>query len=137
MKARILIAMLVFSTLLAGCGLNLKDSTRAIHTVNGSGKIASQSWTVSGFDTVSHNGVGDLTITQGDLEALSIDAEDNILPLFIVEVKDRGLRIWLEVDSHTVVKPTQAIVIKLAAKNLKALNLNGSGSISAAQITCR
>ncbi|MEM5775210.1 MAG: hypothetical protein AAGU05_09440, partial [Anaerolineaceae bacterium] len=41
---------------------------------------------VSSFDAVLLSSIGDLTISQGDTESLTVEAEDNILPVLTQQV---------------------------------------------------
>src|SRR5262249_24541080 len=52
-----------------------------VDVVRGSGNVKSESRDVRDFDRVGVSGVGTLTITQGSTESLTIQAEDNLLPL--------------------------------------------------------
>ena len=56
--------------LLSACGIDV---------VTGSGHLATETRSVSGFDQVELAIRGELIITQGDQESLEIEAEDNLL----------------------------------------------------------
>jgi len=78
MNRRILFSVALVVLLLGAC---ICPVTR------GSGKITTQSRDVSGFDQVSLGGSGELTITQGDKDSLTIEAEDNVMRRIETEVK--------------------------------------------------
>ena len=110
------------TALLAGCGVTV---------VNGSGKVITQSRTVSNFSTFTLAGLGDVIITQGATESLTIEAEDNVMPLLKSEVKAGNLIIYMDQkDWKDVIRPTKPIKIALAAKNLSLIELTGMGTIS-------
>src|SRR5690242_12646963 len=69
------------SLLTAGC-LSISDG----HTVHGSGNVVTEARPVSGFDRVSVSGAGQLKVTQGDAESLTIETDDNLLPYIRSEV---------------------------------------------------
>src|SRR5215212_8679511 len=66
--------------LVAGCG-----------GVRGSGVMASETRSVSGFSEVALSGTGDVRIAQSGQESLTIEAEDNLLPLLETFVEDGRL----------------------------------------------
>jgi len=98
----------------------------------GSGNVRSESRAVQGFDQVALTGSGELTISQGGAESLTIEAEDNILPLLRSDVS--GGRLTLGGKDNTSFSATQPIRYKLAVKDLRAINISGSGDATAAQL---
>jgi hypothetical protein len=97
--------------------------------VNGSGQVRSESRTVRDFKSVDLTGVGTLVITQGSTEVLTIEAEDNLLPVLTSDV--RGGRLTLGTKNHTVIRPTKPIRYTLTVKNLEAIDISGSGDVQA------
>jgi len=97
--------------------------------VEGSGHVISEDRTVSGFHAVGVGGIGTLTITQGDRESLKIEAEDNILPYIVSEVKDG--RLELGIKSHSDIHPTEPIRYTLTVKSLDALSASGATTVEA------
>ena len=71
---------------------------------------------------------GDLTLSQGDTESLTIEAEDNILPLLTSDISDGTLK--LGTKPNTSFSETKTIKYTLVVKNLNALTDNGSGTIT-------
>src|SRR5579871_539987 len=61
--------------------------------VTGSGVVRSETRQVSGFDTVTLDGVGKVVITQNGHETLTVRAEDNLLPLLRTRVVNGTLRL--------------------------------------------
>jgi hypothetical protein len=103
---------------------------------NGSGKVISQNRQVSGFSQVSLSGIGQLIISQGSTESLTIDAEDNILPRITTTVTGDTLHIDFKNDNfQTNVIPTKPIVFHLTVKNISGVQLSGAGSVDAANLT--
>ena len=71
-------------------------STRACNsknTIRGSGNITKESRQVSGFREVSVRGSGHLSITQGEIESLEIECDDNLLPYIQTIVRNEILKI--------------------------------------------
>ena len=120
---------LLLSTLALG-GL-MATSACQVSFQHGSGKVVSEPRTVSGFDRVSLGGIGNLLITQGTTESLTIEAEDNVLPHITSTVS--GGRLSLGFDAHGLnwVQPTKPINFHLTVKRLQEIDLGGSGSVQA------
>lgn len=96
----------------------------------GSGHVVSESRQVSGFDRVSLGGIGNLIITQGSQEALTIDAEDNVLPHITTAVSGGQLSISYDLHGLNWVQPTKPIDFHLTVINLSEVDLGGSGTIT-------
>jgi Putative auto-transporter adhesin, head GIN domain len=98
-------------------------------TVAGSGTVGSQVRPVSGFSRVSLSGVGDLSITQGATESLSLEAEENLLPLLETVVSNGTLE--LRVKANSTLKSTKPIKYTLVVKSLSAVTISGVGNVTA------
>jgi hypothetical protein len=118
MKAARSVSLLIAGLLLAGCSL--------IGGVDGSGKMVTDSRSVSEFDSISLSGNGELEIDQNGTESLSITADDNLLPLLTSEME--GTRLVLKIKPGLGVRPSQKIVYKIGAKKLSALACEGTTS---------
>jgi hypothetical protein len=118
MRISTLIQLSALCFVLSGCS-NFEWGN---NSVKGSGNIVSETRKVSQFDRVSVSGSGQLSIVQGDEEGLSIEADDNLLPLIKSEVGGGLLRIGPE-DIN--LRPTKPIHYQLRLKNLKELHLSG------------
>ena len=112
--------------------LTLMLSACTIDMVSGSGHLTTDTRKVSGFDSVLFSAIGDVTIIQGPTESLTIEAEDNILPKIITEV--RGAQLYIGFDRQNwqdIVRPTKGIKFTLAVKSLNSLEMSGVGSLTA------
>lgn len=99
-----------------------------LNTTRGSGNVITESRPVSGIRAVELDTSGQLSVTQGDTESLSIEAEDNLLPLLTSDVVNGTLKLGITTNgSFTNTKPLRYI---LMVKDLAAIELNGSGSIT-------
>ena len=112
----------------AGCSTNLGGLVGP--TVTGSGVVKSESREIGPVDAVTLSGIGELTITQGDAVKLTVEAEDNILPL--IETETANGKLTLGLKSGTSVRTTKPIKYQLTVKTLKGLELSGSGSAASA-----
>jgi hypothetical protein len=95
----------------------------------GSRDLVTEGREVSGFDEVHFSTIGTLTISQGDTESLTIEAESNLMRRIRSEVRDGTLHI--EMGRGVTIAPTRPVNYALTVKELKALDLAGLGSIYA------
>lgn len=119
----VILAVLVL--LLTGCA----------SSIVGSGRVVTESRPVSDFDALDFSGVGEVTITQGDTESLTIQAEDNLMPLIRTQVKDRTLTIGVANQADLFqFAPTRPIRFNLAVKNLEGIEISGAGHVQSASL---
>ena len=91
--------------------------------MRGSGNIVTQSFDVSGFDQIELNTIGDVHIEQGDSESLTIETDDNILPLLEVQVKDGKL--ILRAQDGADFAPSNTITFRVTVRELLAVVVGG------------
>jgi hypothetical protein len=99
---------------------------RAFGHVVGSGNVVSEQRDVGDFDEVVLSGVGQLYMTQTGSESLTIEAEDNIMPLLTSEVHGRRLVLGTEPGTHF--SPKKPIRFTLTVKDLSAVRISGAGN---------
>jgi len=103
--------------LLTACGINY---------VQGSGNVITEERDVSGFDSVDMSGFGEVIITQGDTESLTIETDDNLMQY--IESVVRSNTLYLEFEDNTIPDPSGKITFRLNVIDLEALDLSGAGS---------
>lgn len=104
----------------------------ALGHVVGSGTVVSERRDVGDFNEVVLSGVGALNITQTGSESLTIEAEDNIMPLLTSEVHGNSLRIGTEPGAHF--SPKRPIRYILTVKDLSAIRISGAGNVETASL---
>ena len=122
MKKTFLPLIVLLAIALSACNLTV---------LSGSGKIVSSNRPVSGFTRLVFDVPGDLTLTQGDKESLSIEGDDNLLEHIKSEVDGGELHIYLALEDG-MIEPSKTIRYNLSVKNLEQMTVNGSGKIMAA-----
>ena len=105
----------------------------ACSVTTGSGNMVSESRNVSGFTKIDLSGAGEVTIDQNGTEALTIEAEDNVMPKLTSEVVDGTLR--LGEKSSLTINLTKSVKYQVSVKDLSGLMISGSGAVTAAKIT--
>jgi hypothetical protein len=111
---------------------SLALSACTIDMVSGSGHEITETRTVGGIDSVLFSAIGDMTIIQGQTESLKIDAEDNIMPKIVTEMRGSQLYIGFERQNwQDIIRPTQGIKYTLTVKSISSIELSGLGSVTA------
>ena len=118
---------LLVSLLISACGLQV---------INGSGTIITEARPVNDFTRINFTGFGELTLVQGDSEALTIQADDNILPYIKTTVSGETLTIRFDEPGWTpLLRPTDSIRYQVTVKSLTHLDLSGAGTVTATDLT--
>ena len=127
---------LLFAAILLTLALGLSACAAIdvqFETLVGSGKIVTEDRDVSGFDQILLAGPGDLTITQGETESLTITGDDNLMDYVQSTVDGSTLMLGIDIDDLsdviTTFRPTR-LEYALVVKDLSSLNLAGSGNAS-------
>ncbi len=94
--------------------------------------ITKESRSVSGFEEVQLNGVGNLSIEQTGSESLSVEAQEHVLPKLKTEVVNN--RLIIGPTPNTTIRTTEPINYTLTVKDLSALGVSGSANVEAAGI---
>jgi hypothetical protein len=101
--------------------------------VTGSGHVTSESRQVAGFDRVDLAGSGELTIAQGATESLTVEADDNILPVLTSEVSGRTLA--LGTKDGTNIRPSRPVRYTVTMQTVHGIGVSGSGSAKASGVS--
>lgn len=101
-------------------------------SVAGSATIKTETREVSGFTGIALSLNAALEIRQGGSEGLSIETDDNILPLIETVVENATLKIRHK--SRNTLSPTKGLKIVVNAKNLDRIDVAGGGDIFAERL---
>jgi hypothetical protein len=96
--------------------------------IRGSGNVVTEEREVSGFDSVDMSGFGEVFITQGGTESLTIETDDNLMQY--IESAVRGNTLYLEIEDNIIPDPSVKIAFRLNVVDLEALDLSGAGSFT-------
>ncbi len=97
--------------------------------VRGSGRIVKQNRQVSGFSGLSLGTPGRVELRIGNSESVTVEADDNVLPLLETVVEDGVLKI--RPARRDLGFSSTSIRIVVQARAIERLSLGGSGSIHA------
>lgn len=95
--------------------------------VRGSGNVISETRDVSGFTEIVLEGSGTVEIELTGTEALTIEAEDNLMPQLTSDVVDGKLVL----GTRRSMAPTRDIVYTITVASLDGITVNGSGDVTA------
>jgi len=110
---------------ITACGSNTIWNSRDV--ITGSGNVITESREVSGFNGISHTGIGRVIITQGDTESLTIQADDNLMEYITSEVKNDTLELGF--DENVRFDSTSSITFTVGAIGIAEIGTTGTGSI--------
>jgi hypothetical protein len=121
MKARA-VGVLLAATALAAVGCQ--------QAVEGTGVVMTDEREVSGFNTLSMSVPGTVNVLQGDREYVTIEGDDNIVPLIETVVRGGTLHIRArkEVENASL-RPSAPLRIRVGALSLFAVDVSGSGDV--------
>lgn len=101
--------------------------------VTGSGNVIREAREVRGFDAINLGGSGAVFITQTGEESLTIEADDNVLPLLTSAV--HGHTLELGTQRGTNITMHRPIRYDITVKSLRGLVISGSGTVEVSPLT--
>ena len=116
------LAVVVLSLAAFGC-----EGGVGFRTVHGSGTVEEKTYEVSDFTSVELATVGRLVVELGETEALRVQAEDNLIEYFEVEVRNGRLEIGSRKNINLI--PTKGAYFYLTVKELDTVVISGLGSV--------
>lgn len=97
----------------------------------GSGRMATEARAVSGFDAISGNASIDVVVRQADKEGVTVEAEDNILPLVetVVEPSGSSGRLVIRFKRGESISTRKDVKVTVDVVRLQAVSMAGSGDL--------
>ena len=105
----------------------LACTSSPLNVVRGSGNVVIETYDVRGFTQVELETIGTLYVEQGDVDSLTVETDDNILPLLIVH-NGNGL-LSLSDQTSGQLLPSAGITFRLTARDLRSVIANSSGNV--------
>ena len=100
--------------------------------VSGSGNIKSERRNVSGFTGISLAVPASADVVQGGSEGISIETDDNILPL--IETVVDGGQLKIRFKDRNMAVSTKTLRMTINVKTIDSLSVAGSGDLRAAKL---
>ncbi len=120
MKNTVLSGCLILSTLLLS---HCDDDS--FNCIQGSGQVVSEERELAEFKTIILNGSAQVLLTQGFIQEVSVEAEDNLLPSIITQVSGEILTI----DFENCVNQSEAIIVNITIPVIEGIQMSGSGHV--------
>jgi hypothetical protein len=117
---------------IAALGLLFSSASKAQNdreTIEGNGKLITRDVPVKSFNELKANGVYELKLTQGDKEAVRIEADENLQEYFTVTNEGSRLIINTEKLKDKNLKGKIKMKVYITFKNLKNLEIGTVGSV--------
>lgn len=123
--SKILFAAAVF--LLSTASIKAQDN----ETIEGNGKLVTRDVPVSSFDALKASGVYELKLSQGDKEAVKIEADENLQQYFGVRNDGNTLVVDMDKLKNVNLKHSNKMRVYITFKKLKELDLRTVGNVAA------
>ncbi len=107
--------------IIAGLAMMLMACTATI----GSGKVITETRSVGDFTSIDLSCSADLQLVQGSPMAVSIEGEENIVPL--IETTVSGSTLHIDAEPNTSILTTRKLVVYVTVPDLESVRLTGSG----------
>lgn len=102
--------------------------------LDGSGNVVTETRPVSGFREIAVEGTGQVVITQGDRESLTIEAEDNVLRAIESEVRNGRLTLDRDGWWFASFRSRKPVIYHVTVKELTAVRLSGAVELRAGDL---
>jgi hypothetical protein len=126
MYKKIVFFILLISALALSACSTTTTNTQPI--INGSGKVTTETRSVSGFTQVALNGVGNVNVILGDHDSVAIGAEDNLMKYITTTLE--GSRLVISISNGVQINPTRPVNYTVTLKSLDGLSVGGSGNMT-------
>ena len=132
---KVLLIVLVIAAISSACIPPVRP-----RLIRGSGDIILENREVSGFDQIEMSGAGRIIITQGDVESLSIETDDNLMEYIRTEVRGDTLEIDFSEDiilsrgGRDVLEPSDGFVFRISVIDLESVSVSGAADIKAEKL---
>jgi hypothetical protein len=121
MKLYRVLSLVCIAALLAACTIFIGNSTV------GSGKVITEKRTVGEFTSLDLSCSANVTLVQGESLAVSIEGEDNIIPLIETKVSTRKLSI--DAKPNASFRNTKPLTVNIVVPSLVGVRVTGSGDV--------
>lgn len=130
-QKRILTVVILLAALLAVTACNA-----GVKVIRGSGNVVTEDRQVSNFDRIALEGSGEVIVTQGRSESLTVETDDNVMEHVKSEVENRTLTLGLVtgIPTGVNVQSTTRLIFYVGVDDLNGLSISGSGDIEAKTI---
>lgn len=115
----------LIALLLNGCGITRSGLGAPL---NGSGNVTTEPREVGSFTAIDIAGVGEVVITQGEAESLTVETDDNLQASVLSDV--RGATLHLGMKPDVGMNSVTRMVFNVTVKDLTQITLSGAAVVS-------
>src|ERR1035438_7091589 len=120
MKTSRILSMIILSILLVNIA-TISSGCR-MFSERGSGNVIKQERTVTAFNAIRISGAFDLILSQGNTQSVTVEADDNLMPIIKTEVKGDELII----ENTKPIHESHTLKVYVTVKELKKIDLSGA-----------
>ena len=130
-KKKFYLVVLVLVTLLSVTACNT-----GLQVVRGSGNVITETRQVSNFDSIELSGSGEVILTQGASESLTIETDDNVMEYIEAKVENGTLKLGLVsgIPTGVNIQKFTRLIFYVNVDDLSGLSTSGSGKIESEKI---
>jgi hypothetical protein len=121
MKTIRVLLLVCIAVLTIACSISIGNQT------TGSGKVITEKRAVGEFTRLELSCSADVSLVQGDQLAVSIEGEDNILPL--IETKVSGHTLNIDAKQPANFRTTKPLTVHITAPVITSIRVTGSGDV--------
>jgi hypothetical protein len=114
---------------LSSCGIVSLRSGQ----LRGSGNVTTETRPVTAFSAINVSGMGEVVITQGDADGLTVTTDDNLQAMMSGEVRDDTL--YLGIKANQGFSDATRVTFTVTVKQLTAITLSGAAMISLSDLS--
>ena len=124
--------LLLLSLFISACGDMTVKTGDGSQKIEGNGKLTSENRDVTAFTAIDLGGVFNVTLIQGEKEAVKIETDENIQPLVLVSVEHDTLKLRLKEDIS--INKMKKINVSITFVDITALRSAGVGELKSASM---
>ena len=95
--------------------------------VKGNGNLKTEQRNVSAFDRVEAHGAVNLFVTQGEMQPVRLEGDENLLQY--IEVVQQGGNLEIKTRDNINLQPTQDIKVYVSSPEYKSIEVSGASNI--------
>lgn len=129
------ILLLFASLVIFGCLAANQITALGPAMIQGNGNIVKEGRPVRTFNRIALAGSGEVILSQGEIESLTLEADDNLMEYIKAEVQNGTLILGLKDEArYKNIRPSQRIKFTVVAEDINGLNISGSGDMTSGAI---
>ncbi|MEX2349603.1 MAG: head GIN domain-containing protein [Flavobacteriaceae bacterium] len=101
--------------------------------IKGNGNVQTKSYTTSAYEEVQVGGNFHVTLTEGNVGAITLKAESNLIEHIVIETKGNALHIKTEKNTNLKPSSGKRIEVTVPVGTLTKVSLAGSGEITSSK----